>query len=47
MGTSKKPLKKNESLRKRVTFDLNRIKHDKQLVRAVFLHQVLHIPPTS
>ena len=36
MGTSKKPLKKNESLRKRVTFDLNRIKHDKQLVRAVF-----------
>jgi len=31
-----KPLKKNESLRKRVTFDLNQIKNDKQLVQAFF-----------
>jgi transposase len=35
-GTSKKPLKQNESLRSRVEFDLNRIKSDKSLVRAFF-----------
>jgi transposase len=35
-GTSKKPLKKNESLRKRVENDLASIKKDKSLVRAFF-----------
>jgi transposase len=35
-GTSKKPLKKNESLRKRVDQDLVSIKKDKALVRSFF-----------
>jgi hypothetical protein len=35
-GTSKKPLKKNESLKERVRGDLARIKKDKRLVRAFF-----------
>jgi len=35
-GTSKKPLKKNESLRKRVDQDLVTIKKDKALVRSFF-----------
>jgi transposase len=35
-GTSKKPLKKNESLRKRVEEDLESIKKDKPLVRSFF-----------
>jgi transposase len=35
-GTSKKPLKKNESLRKRVEKDLASIKKDKPLVRSFF-----------
>jgi transposase len=36
-GVSKKPLKKNESLRTRVLSDLNRIQNDKPLVRSFFL----------
>lgn len=35
-GVSKKPLKKNESLRERVLSDLNRIQRDKPLVRSFF-----------
>lgn len=35
-GTSKKPLKKNESLRNRVAFDLDGIFNDKKLVRSFF-----------
>jgi transposase len=35
-GTSKTPLRKNESLRKRMEFDLERIKRDKPLVRSFF-----------
>jgi len=35
-GVSKKPLKKNESLRRRVEEDLNKIQGDKELVRSFF-----------
>jgi transposase len=35
-GVSKKPLKKNESLRERVENDLNTIKKDRRLVRSFF-----------
>jgi transposase len=35
-GTSKKPLRKNESLKERVTDDLVKIKSDKELVRSFF-----------
>ena len=35
-GVSKKPLKKNESLRERVVSDLVRIKHNRPLVRSFF-----------
>ena len=35
-GVSKKPLKKNESLRDRVENDLNKIKYDRDLVRSFF-----------
>ena len=35
-GVSKKPLKKNESLRDRVENDLNKIKYDRDLVRYFF-----------
>lgn len=35
-GTTKKPLKKNESLKDRVHGDLNRIKKDKRLLRSLF-----------
>jgi transposase len=38
-GTSKKPLKKNESLRARVEHDLKAIKRDRRLVRSFFLAQ--------
>jgi transposase len=36
-GTSKKPLHKNEALRKRVQADLAKIKEDRRLVRSFFL----------
>jgi len=36
-GTSKKPLHKNEALRKRVQQDLAKIKEDRSLVRSFFL----------
>ena len=35
-GTSKKPLRKNESLRERVQADLTIIKQDSKLVRSFF-----------
>ena len=35
-GVSKKPLKKNESLKARVEQDLNRIKGNRELVRSFF-----------
>jgi transposase len=35
-GTSKKPLRQNESLKERVTDDLAKIKNDKKLVRSFF-----------
>jgi len=35
-GTSKKPLRKNESLKRRAAEDLTKIKHDKKLVRSFF-----------
>ena len=35
-GTSKKPLKKGESLRRRVEYDLKEIKHNRWLVRSFF-----------
>jgi len=35
-GVSKKPLKQNESLQKRIEQDLNRIKGNKRLVRSFF-----------
>ena len=35
-GVSKKPLKKNESLQKRIEQDLTAIKKDRQLVRSFF-----------
>jgi transposase len=38
-GVSKKPLKKNESLRERVEEDLNTIKNDRRLVRSFFCAQ--------
>jgi transposase len=38
-GVSKKPLKKNESLRERVEKDLNTIKNDRRLVRSFFCAQ--------
>ena len=38
-GVSKKPLKKNESLRERVEEDLNTIKNDRKLVRSFFCAQ--------
>ncbi len=36
MGTSKKPLKEGESLKQRVTNDLQRIKNDKPLIKSFF-----------
>jgi len=36
MGTSKKPLKEGESLKQRVTNDLQRIKNDKSLIKSFF-----------
>ncbi len=35
-GVSKKPLKQNESLQKRIEEDLNAIKRNRQLVRPFF-----------
>ena len=35
-GVSKKPLKRNESLQRRINEDLNRIKGNKKLVRSFF-----------
>ena len=35
-GTSKKPLRKNESLKQRVTDDLSNIKKDNKLIRSFF-----------
>ena len=39
IGTSKKPLKRGESLRKRATFDLESIKNKKKLILSFFKNE--------
>ena len=41
MGTSKKPLKKGESLKNRAVMDLEKIKRDKKLVKSFFQEPTL------
>ena len=36
MGTSKKPLKKDESLQNRIILDLEKIKRNKKLIKSFF-----------
>jgi transposase len=40
-GAAKKPLRRNESLKARVTQDLARIKADKPLVRSFFMGKIV------
>jgi transposase len=46
-GVSKKPLKQNESLQKRIEEDLNRIGNDRNLVRSFFVLRVYSMQRTS